>query len=185
LSNELAATKAFAVLERNKLEGVLSEQNLAAGGRVSGSTAAKIGKLVGAQYLVAGTVTSYEEDVKGTGGGISFGGVSLGGKSEKAYLAVDIRVINATTGVIEHTRSIEGLAKGGGMSIGLYRGGFGGNLASENKTPAGKAIRAALVEATDYLECAMVTKTSSCLAEYDAKDQRRRDKTRGSIKLDE
>ncbi|MCB1552458.1 MAG: CsgG/HfaB family protein [Xanthomonadales bacterium] len=183
LSNELAATNAFRVVERSKLESVLSEQNLAASGRVKSGTGARIGQLTGAQYLVAGTVTAYEENTKSTGGGISFGGVSLGGKSNQAYLAVDIRVINAETGEVDFVRTVEGRAKGGGLSVGLYRGGFGGNLASENKTPAGKAIRAALVEITDYLECAMV-KQNSCMADYDAKEAKRRDSSRGALKLD-
>lgn len=184
LSNELAATGDFKVVERSKLEDVLSEQNLAASGRVSAGTGARIGKLTGAQYLIAGTVTAYEEETASTGGGISFGGVSLGGKSEKAYLAVDLRVINSTTGEIEFVRTIEGNAKGGGMSIGLYRGGFGGSLSQENKTPAGKAIRAALVEITDYLSCVMVQQ-NSCVNEYDAKESRRREKTRGALDLDD
>lgn len=183
LTNELASMRSFRVLERSKLEAVLEEQNLGASGRVAGE-AAKIGQLVGAQYLIAGTVTAYEEDVSSSGGGISFGGVSLGGKSESAYLAVDLRVIDATTGEVAHVRTIEGRSKGGGMSIGLYRGGFGGTLASEEKTPAGKAIRAALVEASEYLECVMVTQTSRCLREYDAKEDKRRESSRGALDLD-
>ena len=184
LSNELSATNAFKVLERDQIRAVLDEQNLAASGRVAPGTGAQIGKLTGAQYLIAGTVTAYEEETASTGGGISFGGVSIGGNSEKAYLAVDLRVINATTGEVDYTRTIEGLAKGGGMSLGLYKGGFGGELANQNKTPAGKAIRAALVEITDYLECAMV-KQDRCMNEYDAKEERRREKTRGALDLDE
>ena len=185
LSNELSASGAFKVLERAQIQSVLEEQNLAASGRVKAGTGAQIGQLTGAQYLITGTVTAYEEETASTGGGISFGGVSLGGKSEKAYLAVDLRVINAETGEIDFARTIEGTSKGGGMSIGLYRGGFGGNLAIENKSPAGKAIRAALVEITDYLECVMVKQTSRCMSEYDAKESRRRDKTRGALDLDD
>lgn len=183
LTNEMAATGAFRMVERNQLESVLSEQNLAASGRVQGGTGARIGKLVGADYLVTGTVTAYEENVKGTGGGISFKGISLGGKSQKAYLAVDLRVIDATTGEIAFVRTIEGEAKGGGVSIGLYRGGFGGSLANENKTPAGKAIRAALVMITDYLECVMV-KRNGCESKFDAADDRRRERTRESLDID-
>jgi curli biogenesis system outer membrane secretion channel CsgG len=184
LSNELGSTKAFSMLERSKIQSVLEEQNMGASGRVQAGTAAKMGKIIGAQYIVAGTVTAYEEDVSDTGGGLSFGGVSVGGNSSKAYLAVDLRVINTTTGAIEFTRTVEGTSKGGGMSLGLYRGGFGGNLSSQNKTPAGKAIRAALVEASDYLECAMVKKTSRCLAEFDRKDEKRRESARGALDLD-
>jgi curli biogenesis system outer membrane secretion channel CsgG len=183
LSNELAATNAFRIVERSKLEAVLSEQNLAASGRVNPATGAKMGKLTGAEYLVAGTVTAYEEGTKSTGGGISIKGISLGGNSSEAYLAVDIRVINSTTGEIDFVRTIEGRSKGGGMSIGISRGGFGGALSQQNKTPAGKAIRAALVEITDYLECAMV-RQDGCLAEYDAKERKRRDSSRGALDLD-
>jgi curli biogenesis system outer membrane secretion channel CsgG len=139
---------------------------------------------VGAQYLVAGTVTTYEEEVSRSGGGISFGGVSIGGKSETAYLAIDLRVIDSTTGEVVHARTIEGRSKGGGVSLGVYRGGFGGNLASEEKTPAGKAIRAALIEASGYLECVMVIQSSRCLREYDAKEDRRRESSRDALQLD-
>lgn len=183
LSNELAATGAFRVVERSKLEAVLAEQDLAASGRVNPATGARMGKLTGANYLVAGTVTSYEEGVKGTGGGISIRGISLGGKSSTAYIAVDIRVINSETGEVDFVRTVEGTAKSGGMSVGVYRGGFGGALANENKTPAGKAIRAALIEVTDYLECVMV-KQDSCVGDYQAKESRRRDSSRGALKLD-
>lgn len=183
LTNELAATGKFRMVERSQLQAVLEEQNLAASGRVQGGTGAKIGKLVGADYLVTGTVTAYEENTKGTGGGLSFKGISLGGKSERAYLAVDLRVIDATTGEIAYVRTIEGEAKGGGMSVGLYRGGFGGTLAQENKTPAGKAIRASLVMITDYLECVMV-KQNGCESQFEAADDRRRQRTRDSLSID-
>jgi len=183
LANELVATGKFNVVERSKLESVLNEQDLAASGRVSSKTGAKIGKLTGAQYLVMGTVTSYEENVKGTGGGIAFKGIALGGKKQKAYIAVDIRVVNTTTGEIEYVRTIEGEAKSGGMSVGLYRGGFGGALSKENKTPAGKAIRAALVLSTDYLSCVMVDR-NGCEGKFQAADERRREKTRSSLDID-
>ncbi len=184
LSNELAATGKFRVLERTKLESVLSEQDLAMSGRVDPSTGAKFGKLVGAQYLVAGTVTAYEENTASSGGGLSFGGVSIGGKSEKAYLAIDLRVIDSSTGEIAYVRTVEGTSKGGGVSLGLYRGGFGGTLDNYKNTPAGKAIRAALVEASDYLDCVMVERSSGCEAEFEAKESRRRDSARGALDLD-
>jgi curli biogenesis system outer membrane secretion channel CsgG len=183
LSNELSSTGDFRVLERSKLGNVLEEQNLAASGRVRSGTGAKMGQVTGADYLVFGTVTSYEENTASTGGGLSFHGISLGGKKSEAYLAVDLRVVNATTGEVDFSRTIEGRSSGGGMSVGMYRGGFGGDLAHEENTPAGKAIRAALVEATDYLDCVMV-KRGSCEAEFSAKEQKRREGDRKAIKLD-
>lgn len=184
LSNELAATGKFRLVERSKLESVMEEQNLAASGRVKSGTGAKIGQLTGAQYLVMGTVTAYEEDVASTGGGVSFKGISLGGKKENAYLAVDIRVVNTETGEVDYVRTIEGNAKGGGVAVGYSRNGIGGSLASEKSTPAGKAIRAAVVLTSDYLECVMVNR-NGCESKFEAADQRRRDKTRESLDLDE
>ena len=183
LSNELSSTGSFRVLERNKLGNVLEEQNLAASGRVRAGTGAKMGQVTGADYLVFGTVTSYEERTAETGGGLSFRGISLGGKKSEAYIAVDVRVVNAETGEVDYSRTIEGRSSGGGVSVGVFRGGFGGSLAHEENTPAGKAIRAALVEITDYLDCVMVTK-GGCEAEFGAKERKRRDSNRKSLKLD-
>ncbi len=183
LSNELASTKAFRVVERSQLQAVMEEQNLGMSGRVQAGTGAQIGKLAGAQYLIAGTVTAYEESTANSGGGISYGGFSVGGKKSEAYLAVDLRVINANTGEIEYVRTIEGRSKGGGIRLGAYRGGFGGSLSNEKKTPAGKAIRAALIEISGYLECAMV-KQNRCMKEYDEKEERRRESASGALDLD-
>lgn len=182
LSNELLGTEAFRLVERNKLESIMDEQDLGASGRVSKSTAAKMGRLSGAQYLVTGSVASFEASGS-KGGGFSFKGVSLGGKSKKVSLGIDIRVINSTTGEVEYARTIEGTSKSGGMSVGLYRSGFGGSLGGEKKTPTGKAIRAALIEATDYLACVMVYQ-DGCEADYRAKDKRRRKKSRSALSLD-
>ncbi len=183
LANELVSTGAFKVVERQKLNSVLSEQDLGASGRVNKATAAKMGKVTGAQYLITGNVAAYEENTKGTGGGLSFKGISLGGKSQKAYLAIDVRVVNATTGEVEFVRTVEGNAKGGGMSVGLHRGGFGGSLGGHKKTPAGKAIRAALIEATDYLACVMYDQ-DSCMREYRDKERKRRKKSKSALSLD-
>lgn len=183
LSNEMSNTGSFRMVERSKIQNVLEEQNLMASGRAKASNAAQMGKLAGAQYLVMGTVTSYEENTKSTGGGLSFGGISVGGKSESAYIAIDIRVVDTTTGEISYSRTIEGTSKGSGMSVGVYRGGWGGSLASQQNTPAGKAIRAAVVMVSDYLDCVMV-RQDGCEAKFNAQEQRRREKTSGALKLD-
>jgi len=183
LTNELQATGNFKLVEREKLDAVLDEQDLADSGRIKKGTGAKIGKLTGAQYIVTGSLSAYEEDVKSTGGGVSFRGISLGGKKENAYLAVDLRVIDTTSGEIVFSRTVEGRSSGGGLDVGLYRGGFGGNLSKQEKTPAGKAIRAAIVEISEYLSCAMVEK-GDCMDEYNAKESSRREKTKKAIKLD-
>ena len=183
LTNELASSKKFKVVERSNLEPVLREQNLAAGGRISKGTGAKIGSLTGAQYLVMGTVSAYEANVASTGGGISISGISIGGKKKNAYIAVDLRVVNTTSGEISFARTVEARTGGFGINLGLFKGGFGGVLNREKKTPAGKAIRAVMVEIVDYLGCAIVTK-GGCMAEFDAKEAKRKNSLKGAIKLD-
>ena len=183
LTNELANTGKFSMVERKKLAPVLREQDLAASGRIAKGTGAKTGELIGAQYLVNATVTAFERNVQNTGGGISFKGISIGGKKDSAYIAVDLRIVNTTTGAVDYARTVEARSGGMGLNLGLFRGGFGGRLKNEKKTPAGKAIRAVIVEIADYLVCAMVTQ-GGCLAEFDAKEEKRRSSLKDKIKLD-
>ena len=183
LTNELAATGAFSMVERNQLESVLGEQDLGASGRIAKGTEAKIGKVTGAQYLVTGTVTAFEEGTKGTGGGIGYKGLRIGGKKGESYVAIDLRVINTTTGTVDYVRTVEARAQSKGVSVGAYRHGFSGSLAKEEKTPTGKAIRAVVAEAAGYLECAMV-RQDSCLSEYAAKEAKRKESLSKGIKLD-
>jgi curli biogenesis system outer membrane secretion channel CsgG len=183
LSNELASTEKFQMLERQKLGAVMDEQDLAASGRIEKKGGAKTGKIKGAQYLVVATVSSFDNKTRETGGGISFHGISVGGKQEEAYIAVDLRVVDTTTGEVAYSRTVEARATGGGVGVGVYRGGWGGHLANYQNTPTGKAIRGVIVEISEYLACAMVDK-DQCLDEYSAKEQSRRAKTKKSIKLD-
>ncbi len=183
LANELASTGAFRIVERSNLESVLSEQDLGASGRVRPDTAARIGQLTGAGYIVLGTITAYDEQTRSTGGGISFRGIGIGGRKTEAYLAVDLRVVDANTGEIAYVRSIEGRAGGGGINLSAYRGGFGGNLSNFEETPAGEAIRAALMEITDYLECEMVIQSRTCREKYAEREDTRRERTRSKLRF--
>lgn len=185
LSSELVSTKAFQVLERKELDAVLGEQELGASGRIDPSTRAKMGKLKGAKYLVAATVSAFQENTSGTGGGIGIGPISIGGRKDKAYMAVDLKVIDTTTGEIVDARTVEASSSGGGLSLGGGVGIFRGSLSKYEKTPTGKAIRACIIEISEYLECSLVKgKDDSCMEEYAAKESKRREKTKKSIELE-
>lgn len=182
---ELAAMKSFKVLERKEIDAVIKEQDLGASGRVSKSTRSKIGNITGAKYLVAGTVSAFEKHTSGGGAGISYGGFSIGGAKERAYIAVDLKVVSVETGEIADVRTVEATSKSGGLRLGLHKWGFGGSLSQHKKTPAGKAIRACIMEIAEYLECSLInSKHSNCMAEYDAKESARREKTKGAIDLE-
>lgn len=63
LLNELEQNSGLRIVERNALRDVLmSEQDLGASGRVNAETAARIGRIVGAKYVILGTFT----DLAGT-----------------------------------------------------------------------------------------------------------------------
>src|SRR5213593_4094647 len=64
LISELAANPAARVVEREEIEKLLAEQSLGAGGRVDPQTAAKIGKLVGARYVITGTFIDFYGDFR-------------------------------------------------------------------------------------------------------------------------
>ncbi len=186
LAAELVSTKAFSVLERKEIDAVLNEQDLSASDRVSAKTKVKLKQLKGAQYLIAGTVSAYEENVKGGGAGVRVGPVSLGGSKEKAYIAVDVKVVDTATGEIVDARTIEANAKGSALGAGLHVRNFSLNGGAYNKTPAGKAIRACILYIAEYLECSMVKgEDDECMEEWDKMDSKRKEKTKKAIDLDD
>lgn len=184
LISELYSTKAFHVLERKEISAVLSEQDLSASGRVSQSTRVKMGKIKGAKYLIAGTVSAFEMSQK-TGGKVRFKGLRLGGKKTKAYIAVDVKVINTETGEIIDARTIEAKAKGSAIGAGLSLRNFDIGGSEAKKTPVGKAIRACIVYISEYLECSLAKiRHPKCMKRWDKMDEKRREKTKKSISLD-
>ena len=80
--SELSQNPAARVLERQEIQRLLDEQNLGAQGRVDPQTAAKVGKLVGARYVVMGTFVDFYGDFR-----------------------VDVRLVNTETSEIVKTES--------------------------------------------------------------------------------
>ncbi|MGH7504238.1 MAG: CsgG/HfaB family protein [Longimicrobiales bacterium] len=54
LTTEFAANSSLRVVDRTRLREVLEEQNLGTSGRVDNETAARVGRIVGARYIVKG-----------------------------------------------------------------------------------------------------------------------------------
>lgn len=91
---ELVKSGKFRVVEREQLEALMQEKNLTLSGDIDPSSAMKIGKLLGVNYLLAGAVTEYGNTNVG-GGGF---GVSAGKK--KFVAAMNARLIDCNTGEI-------------------------------------------------------------------------------------
>lgn len=64
LISELSKNPAARLVDRRDINQLLSEQNLATAGRVDAATAAKIGKLVGARYMILGSFVDFYGDFR-------------------------------------------------------------------------------------------------------------------------
>lgn len=154
LTNALVETGRFTVVERSHLDKILSEQGLALEGAVDASTGAQVGRLVGAQYLVLGAVTKFEENIQGG---------KLGRAIKRAVLytariGITMRVIDATSGVIHASKSIEKTSRkvgafGSGRILGVsLAGGLFESKAMQSAVEA--AINEAVEQLSDELQSA-------------------------------
>jgi TolB-like protein len=64
LTTEFAQNPALRVVDRSQLKSLIAEQDLGAAGRVDANTAAKIGKIVGAKYVVLGGFIDFYGDMR-------------------------------------------------------------------------------------------------------------------------
>ncbi len=100
LVTELLNTNKFRLIEREQIDKVLNEQNFGAGGRVDANSAAKIGKILGVQFLVMGRVTEFSfksTEMGGISGSNAFG---LKVKSTNAIVAIDARLVDTSSAEI-------------------------------------------------------------------------------------
>ncbi len=103
---ELLKTGKFRLIEREQIDKVLNEQNFGTSGRVDNNSAAKIGKILGVQYLVMGRVTEFSFKSTEVGGISLKKGIGMGLKSTKANVAIDARLVD--TGSAEIISSVTG-----------------------------------------------------------------------------
>ena len=64
LITEFAQNPKLRIVERGRIRDLLAEQDLGAGGRVDANTAAKLGKIVGARYVVLGGFIDFYGDFR-------------------------------------------------------------------------------------------------------------------------
>lgn len=90
------------VIERNAIDKLLAEQNLSSSDRTDPLTAAKLGRVLGVDGIILGTITHYDYDDKITGGGGprlgGFGGSSMKVKHDiKAQIVINTRLVSPDT----------------------------------------------------------------------------------------
>ena len=166
LVQKLVQDGKYSVIERNALDKILQEQNFSNSDRADATTAAKIGKILGVECIIIGSITQFGRDDKHTnvgGGGYGLGKFGIGGvgKSEsKAVVAVSARMVNTTTAEILAAVTGMGESSRGSTSLlgagGGWTGGGGGGLdmGSSNfaNTILGEAVRKAVDDTGSQLD---------------------------------
>lgn len=137
------------VVERYRLERVIEEQKLGLTGLVDANTAAQVGKLTGADYLVVGNLDQFDYQESSVPIGAILGGITgvegtegIGHRSFTFSVGVTVSIINATTGESERAAG-SATRKGGGLGFDIYNpNGVGwGQL---NRGIVGEAIHEAI-----------------------------------------
>jgi curli biogenesis system outer membrane secretion channel CsgG len=146
LTTSLVATGRFVVLERQALAQVQQEQDLGASGRVNKETAAEVGKLMGAQVLITGDITSFNFKRSSIGGKMTniFKGVDAGVERVSASVSIDLRLIDAVTGEIIASIKGDGEAAQQGITADLTKDEKKYDGSVTLTTPLGKASRQAI-----------------------------------------
>ena len=157
IATELERSGCFVVLDRTATAGVLQEQELALAGIVNRETGPRIGQMVGAELVLKGTVTEYEPNSRGRGASIGLGlpkvpfGLRLGGNKNKAQIAMDLSVIDTSTGVTKFTNRVEASSDSQGFTVGLDFEKWNIGTDDFSKSPLGLAARNALAQAVTRL----------------------------------
>ena len=72
----------YSVIDRKAMDKILAEQNFSNSDRANPNSAAKLGKMLGVDAIIVGSVTQFGNDTKNTnvgGGGGDWGGYGIGG----------------------------------------------------------------------------------------------------------
>lgn len=148
LTTSLAATGKFVVLERVALQQVQQEQDFGASGRVNAETAADKGKIIGAQMIITGDITSFAYNRSAIGGKLTniVKGLDAGVERVSASVSIDLRLVDAVTGEVIASIKGDGSAAQQGITGHLTRDEkkYDGSVALS--TPLGKASREAITK---------------------------------------
>jgi len=166
LVQKLVEDGKYRVIERKALDKILAEQNFSNSDRADPSTAAKIGKVLGVDAIIIGSITKFGRDDKNVtagGGGFGLGKFGLGGvqkRDAKAVCGITARMVDTSTAEILAAVTGDGQSKRGGVSLVGAGGGGGGagggafDMSSKNfgETILGEAVTAAVQSTGDQLD---------------------------------
>jgi curli biogenesis system outer membrane secretion channel CsgG len=159
LVNDLVKDGSYSMIDRKVIDKIMAEQNFSNSDRADPASAAKIGKLLGVDAIVVGSITQFGDETKniGTGGGgVGTGGIGLGGigrKKTKCTVGITARAVDVNTGEILAVADGKGESSrssfsAGGLAGKWGKGGGGGKVdmgsSDFQNTIIGEATKAAV-----------------------------------------
>jgi curli biogenesis system outer membrane secretion channel CsgG len=156
LTTALASRPEFTVVERTQLDKVAAEQQLGSSGRVEPKSAASLGRLLGAQALITGDITEFTYKQSSAGSKLSLLKAvdsKLGAKLDRltAQVSIDLRIIDAATGVVIGSVRGEGSSSATGVSADYAKEGREMGIGGSKATPLGAASREAIEKGVSSL----------------------------------
>ncbi len=162
LVEELVRDGTYSVIERTRLDAILREQNFSNSDRADPMSAAAIGRILGVDAIIIGSVTQFGTEREGR----SVGGLRrltrglvdrVGRQSGKAAVQLTARMVNTDTAEILAAGEGEGssdrsgmlLAAGGGTPLGWAR--ISMNSSGYRETILGEATEAAINQLSGQL----------------------------------
>lgn len=166
LVQQLVTDGKYSLIERNAIDKILNEQNFSNSDRVDSSTAAKIGKILGVDAVVMGSITQFGRDDqnKTYGGGVAtlnkFGIGGLQKRDAKAVVGITARLVDTSTGEIlaavtgtgESQRKGTSLAGAGGANSTSANGAYDMTSKNFSETIIGEAVKQAVTSMASQLD---------------------------------
>jgi len=109
LITQLVRAGTFIVVERAQVNAILEEQHFGLSGAVDASTAAEIGKILGVQAVLMGSITQFSVDRRSAGMG------ALRVSFTEAESRMDVRLVSTTTAEILAIAEGQGKKRMGGV----------------------------------------------------------------------
>lgn len=176
LTTALVESKRFIVLERAHLQKVLSEQELKGKKLTNQSTGPRLGKLIGVQFLIFGSVTEFGTADEGGGMSLGLSGGAIGNllsgalsrQSTSGTVAMDFRIVDTTTGQVLQSYKIKEQIDNSSWDVSLGYQGVSMGSNKFMKTPLGQAARSVITKAVHRIaDQAKNTAWTGQVVEYD------------------
>lgn len=155
LVTELVRSGRFLVVERESIQDIVKEQELGMTGLVREETAVKTGKMSGAQFMIKGAITEFNDEAGGGGVSLGFRGGKVGGGSRTAYVGIDVRIVDNATGQVYASHNAHATARSvkGEAGLGFSLGSEKLQLNTETffSTQLGKATRKAVQQVMRFI----------------------------------